>query len=240
MTDYLDITSRDSVVRHISSYYQESDAKWGWDLLFGPYINMCSPRYPVAFFGLNPGGPASENHQVSVEGKCAYYNEVWPPYPIGEAPLQKQLGIFYSMIADVIGVDVKSLMDGSLMTNYIPARSPSWSKLPDQDEWIQCGRQIWSQRISKVHCKVYVAISCVVFNELHNHLVENGYKQVGDSVNERVNWWYARYQIHQFERDGNLSVLIRLPHLSSYKIFSRTACQPAIKRIMESIESVLR
>lgn len=143
------------------------------------------------------------------------------------------------MIGDELGVSYKQLMDGSLMTNYIPARSRNWHTLKGKDEWLEHARQIWDERIKQVHCKLYIAISKIVFDELDGHLTKHGFQMV-DKINEQIGWGRVRYQIQRYERGDQVSLLVRLPHLSTYKIFSRAACQPAIDRIKSEIYKAIK
>ncbi|MEW7865915.1 hypothetical protein [Aeromonas diversa] len=238
MSTNTNLLCKENLFSFIQSKYDNLQNDMGWDLLFCRYDNMLSPQYPVAFFGINPGGGPCDNNAISVESKCAYYSERWKGCEEGEAPLQQQMRALYTMIGDELGVSYKQLMDGSLMTNYIPARSRNWHSLKGKDEWLEHARKIWGARVNQVHCKLYIVISRIVFDELDGHLTKQGFQMV-DKINEQIGWGRVRYQIQRYERGDQVSLIVRLPHLSTYKIFSRPACQPAIGRIKSEISNAM-
>ena len=239
MSTDINFLCKESLFTFIQKKYDNLKNDMGWDLLFCRYGNMLSPQYPVAFFGINPGGGPCDTNAISVESECAYYNERWKGCKKGNAPLQQQMKHLYTMIGDELGVSYTHLMDGSLMTNYIPARSRNWHSLKGKGEWLEHARQIWDERIKQVHCKLYIAISKIVFDELDGHLTKHGFQMV-DKINEQIGWGRVRYQIQRYERGDQVSLLVRLPHLSTYKIFSRAACQPAINRIKFEIYKAIK
>ncbi|MFM5535551.1 hypothetical protein ACET64_17915 [Aeromonas veronii] len=239
MSTDINFLCKECLFAFIQNKYDNLKNDMGWDLLFCRYENMLSPQYPVAFFGINPGGGPCDTNAISVESECAYYNERWKGCKKGNAPLQQQMKHLYTMIGDELGVSYTQLMDGSLMTNYIPARSRNWHSLKGKGEWLEHARQIWDERIKQVHCKLYIAISKIVFDELDGHLTKHGFQMV-DKINEQIGWGRVRYQIQRYERGDQVSLLVRLPHLSTYKIFSRAACQPAIDRIKSEIYKAIK
>lgn len=214
------------------------DNKLGWGLLFGPYKNMLMPRYPIAFFGLNPGGCGWTEGAISSEGKCAYYDEAWGA-PAGEAPLQQQMRSLFSPLGEMVGATYQELMDGCLMTNYIPVRSTNWLMLKNKPLIIEHMRLFWAERLRQVHSDIYITISKLVFDELHHLLSGQGYQQIGTEHRAQIGWGLVTYQIRWYEREGKRSMLIRLPHLSTYKIFSNKNCEEHIAYIMSEAESVL-
>jgi len=239
MSTDINFLYKENLSEFIQIQYDNLKNDMGWDLLFCRYENMLSPQYPVAFFGINPGGGPCDNKAISVESECAYYNERWKGCKKGNAPLQQQMKHLYTMVGDELGVSYTQLMDGSLMTNYIPARSRNWYSLKGKDEWLEHARLIWGERIKQVHCKLYIAISRIVFDELDSHLTKQGFQMV-EKINELIGWGRVRYQIQRYERGDQVSLIVRLPHLSTYKIFSRPACQPAIDRIKSEISKTIR
>lgn len=226
------------ITDYIECLNELSGNELGWGLLYGPYRNMLMPRYPIAFFGLNPGGSCWTEGAISSEGKCAYYDESWGA-PAGEAPLQQQMRSLFSPLGKMVGATYRELMDGCLMTNYIPIRSPNWQTLKNKPLIIEKMRSVWAERFQKVHSDLYVTISKFVFDELHHLLSGQGYQQIGTEHRAQIGWGRVTYQIRWYEREGKRSMLIRLPHLSTYKIFSNKNCEEQIAYIMNEAESVL-
>ena len=57
---------KESLFTFIENKYDDLKNDMGWDLLFCRYENMLSPQYPVAFFGINPGGGPCDTNAISV------------------------------------------------------------------------------------------------------------------------------------------------------------------------------
>ena len=100
-------------------------------------------------------------------------------------------------------------------------------------------RLFWAMRLRQVHSNLYITISKLVFDELHHLLVEQGYHQIGREHRAQIGWGRVTYQIRWYEREGKRSMLVRLPHLSTYKIFSNKKCEEQIAYIMSEAASVL-
>ncbi|MFQ2275461.1 hypothetical protein [Aeromonas hydrophila] len=233
------LDDKKAMTAYIENQYVLSNNELGWDLLFCSYKNMLNPRYPIAFFGLNPGGSGWTQGAISCEGKCAYYDEEWYGAPAGEAPFQQQMRALFSLLGNMVGATYQELMDGCLMTNYIPPRSPNWHALNNKQMLIEKMRPIWADRINKVYNRLYISISQLVFDELHQLLLAQGYQQIGKEHRMHIGWGRVTYQMRWYEREGKKSLLIRLPHLSTYKIFSRKNCEEQIAYIMSEAESIL-
>lgn len=232
------LNDKKAMAAYIGHLYELSDNSLGWGLLFGPCENMLAPRYPIAFFGLNPGGSGWTEGAISSEGKCAYYDESWGA-PAGEAPLQQQMRSLFSPLGKMVGATYQEVMDGCLMANYIPVRSPNWQMLKNKSLIIEHMRLFWAMRLRQVHSNLYITISKLVFDELHHLLVEQGYQQIGTEHRAQIGWGRVAYQIRWYEREGKRSMLVRLPHLSTYKIFSNKNCEEQIDYIMSEAASVL-
>lgn len=56
MSTDINFLCKENLFAFIQNKYDNLKNDMGWDLLFCRYDNMLSPQYPVAFFGINPGG----------------------------------------------------------------------------------------------------------------------------------------------------------------------------------------
>ena len=80
-------------------------------------------------------------------------------------------------------------------------------------------------------------MSIVVFYELDKILRGLGKASVSEeSKSKSTGWGRTKYQIEKYMGDGNSILLIRIPHLSRYKLFNSDGCTAAIDSIMTEIK----
>ena len=80
-------------------------------------------------------------------------------------------------------------------------------------------------------------MSVVVFYELHEILRGLGNASIpGGAKSERTGWGRTKYQIEKYIADDESILLIRIPHLSRYKLFNSEGCAKAIDDIMAEIK----
>tara|TARA_R110001583_G_scaffold195399_1_gene372689 strand:- start:1522 stop:2139 length:618 start_codon:yes stop_codon:yes gene_type:complete len=196
---------------------------------------MLEPNYPVTFFGLNPGGSKWIKPAISNENGSSYLVENWigKEGKEGKAPLQKKIQALYTVIASSFSYEVScnDLLKYSLATNFVPFRSGSWNDLNGKRKSaLEFSRNIWSERISQVPSSLYVTMSKVSFKEIDGILKEQGYSAT-NSVSPLVGWGRVKYQIVEYKSNNHQTAVIRLPHLSIYKIFGRAKSQDAIDHL---------
>lgn len=82
-----------------------------------------------------------------------------------------------------------------------------------------------------------VCIAVVAYQELKSILEKEGF--LGSEERENIGWGKTTYDLTELRKGEQTVILVRLPHLSTYKIFSRTNCEAAIKKIADRISSML-
>ena len=224
---------RDELIELIEQKYQELGYELGWSLLYGPFETMWNPKYPIAFFGLNPAGNHFIKPSLSSEEGSSYLCECWGENEKGQAPLQIQVKKMFEMIASCLPspVPVSDLLNGCLTANFTPFRSANWNVLEHRSDALNFSRKLWNERILKVPSNLYITMAIPSFNEINSLLIESGYRKSGYDISEKVGWGDVRYQMASYEKDGFKSLLIRVPHLSRYKIFNSMGCEKAINNI---------
>ncbi len=218
--------------KKINQAYEDMGFQLGWSLLYGPFENMWSPKYPVAFFGLNPGGSNFNEPSICNDRGSSYLYEDWD-WGEGLAPLQQQVVSLYKTLAHSLSSDIShvDLLNGSMASNFIPFRSKNWRDLDNKLEALDFSRKLWKKRVSEVPCSLYITISKIVFSEIDSLLHETGHIESADYLSKKVGWGNVTYQVNEYVIDKRRVALLRLPHLSTYKIFSREQCFPAIEHI---------
>ncbi|TLS77580.1 hypothetical protein FE236_02950 [Mariprofundus erugo] len=211
--------------------YQKLECNLGWSMLYCPFENMWSPRYPIAFFGLNPAGNEYFEPSISYEKGSAYLCDEWG-YKAGEAPLQKQVVELFKSIASSLHspVPYADLLKGSFAANFVPFRSKDWGCFERKIEALEFSRALWRERVNVVPTNLYITMAKISFSEIASLLIAVGYHEL-ENTTDKVGWGNVTYQMNAYEREGHKSLLIRLPHLSRYKIFGREESQMAINHI---------
>lgn len=237
--------------QEVSNAINQKSEQLGYELgsalSYNSFATLISPEYPIAFVGLNPGGDEYDKPTIESEnGKCAYYYENWtakgenkktPPDEEELAPLQQQIIKLYTRLAEIFGCDYKTLMDKSIMANLVPFRSPSWNELPNQKAALEFSSQLWSDIFKQTRVKVIICMSVVVFYELDKILRVLGNASVSEeSKSESTGWGRTKYQIEKYMANDDSILLIRIPHLSRYKLFNSEGCTASIDSIMREIK----
>lgn len=244
------IIDKQAVSNDINQMSDQLGCKLGSALSYNSFATLIAPEYPIAFVGLNPGGDKYDKPTVESEnGKCAYYYENWtvkgeskktPPDETELAPLQQQIIKLYTRLAEVFDCDYKTLMDKSIMANLVPFRSPTWNSLPNKNAALEFSSQLWNDIFKQTRVKVIICMSVVVFYELDEILRGLGNASISEeSKSESTGWGRTKYQIEKYIAEDESILLIRIPHLSRYKLFNSEKCTKAIDDIMAEIKQHL-
>lgn len=219
----------------------------GSALSYNSFDSLMSPKYPIAFIGLNPGGKDYVKPTIESEnGKCDYYYENWtvkgegkktPPDEKDLAPLQQQIIKLYKRLADILCCDYKYLMDNSIMANLVPFRSPNWNSLSNKNESLTFSRELWSSIIASSKVSLVICMSSISFFQIGEILNGKGYNCLDtESETKRIGWGSVTYQIKKYMKNDSEILVIRLPHLSRYKIFNSEKCSLVIEYIFMKIK----
>ena len=235
-----ELQSKEYLFQIINQAYEEMDFELGWSLLYGKFENLWNPKYPIAFFGLNLGGKINHGFNISNEKGSSYLCEDWGA-GIGKSPLQLQIASLYKAIANSLGPTIKyeDLLNNSMATNFVPFRSANWEELNNKSRALEFSNKLWKERINLVPCSLYLTISKEAFNQILRILIETDHVESSSPISKKVGWGNVTYQINQFTKTNKKVVLIRLPHLSTYKIFSNERCMSAINHLVSIAASHL-
>ena len=221
----------DDAVAKIEAAYTGQGHQLGWRFLATTRRTVAGDA-EVAFLTLNPGGEEADptNPSASCEGGSAYLCEKWPipgkaprRYGPGEAPLQRQVqGMF-----EWLGRDPNT----TLSAYFIPFRSRSLNELVAPNTAWPFAVSLWRGLFRAVQPELIVCLG---------EDVERGLRQVfeaeGGLPRTRapypVGWgsqtaWVTCYR----ER-----VLLRLPHLSRFKIFDRSESVATLSDLQRVVE----
>ncbi len=224
-------------VNRIEHGYEDFGHQLGWRFLYSPASTL-SENTKLMFSGINPGGAHYGYPVPSVEEGNAYRVERWGSHgqPNG---LQVQVRLLYENLADRLNQPVEVLMDETLATNFCPFRSPSWDRLPKKAESVMFSKRLWSSAFEHISPRVIICLTSTPFDHFEEVLRQKGFGRT-DSLKEPVGWGNVTYSSSRYESQYGNVLMIRLPHLSRYKIFGRPQSQHATDRLTEAIAQALR
>lgn len=184
----------------------------GWKFLYSPVSTLTEAR--VAFIGLNPGGAKYEAPvYAQPPGQSAYLDESWRGHAAGTAPYQFQVRELFRMV----GVHPQAVLAG----NLVPFRSPRWAALERRQESLAFGCELWREVFAAHVPELVVCLGGITDRALGKLL------GAGTATHHDVAWGNVTATVRDF--DGGR--LIKLPHLSTFKLFSRGASKECLLRI---------
>lgn len=219
----------DAIVRA----YGSLGHRLGWRFLYTPAQSL-TPEFPLFFIGLNPGGSEFHPPQPSVESGNTYRVEPWAAN--GQLnPLQVQVcGLFERLAALMPGVERDRLMDRSLAANFCPFRSPSWASLPTRKASVIFSKQLWTRILRESTPAALVCLSGLPAKYLGEIQQTLGWRPLGEEAIP-VGWGSVTCSIRRFQRGTQSTLLVRLLHLSRFRIIGRPESDQAVARVASVI-----
>lgn len=214
----------DKMIELIENKHSELGYKFGWRFLYSPKSTF-SANAKLMFIGLNPGG---SNYQAipSVEEGNAY--RVERNWSSDGVKLQQEVNSLFLEIARKLknpSVDKNSLMDSTLTSNFCPFKSETWKELPNQDAAVNFSLNLWSSIFDELSINPSVIIC--MGKEPHKYfqmiLVHLKYA-VTSNQHKPTGWGNITYTVTELTSDSKKILMVRIPHLSRFKIISSRKC----------------
>lgn len=195
----------DTSVIEIQDAYARLGHRLGWRFLATPRGTLCSDA-KLAFVTLNPGGDGIDPaHGVeSCEAGSAYVHESWGGCPAGVSPLQRQVRAMFRWL----GADPDRVLSGY----FIPFRSPSLAALSTPIESFAFGVTLWRRLFASMNPSLVVCIG----KDVERGLLAIWGRPVSTNLYP-VGWSPQSAALGRYEK----RTLLRLPHLSRFRIFGR-------------------
>jgi hypothetical protein len=226
------------VTDSIGRAYTELGHTLGWRFLYTSARTL-SADAPILFAGLNPGGSYYWVPQPSVEAGNTYRIECWAD---GNRfnPLQLQVQVLYERIAQQLSrSDPDTLMDTSLSANFCPFRSPSWETLPTQAASVEFSRWLWTTVLQHIAPPTMICLTDAPFRYFREVLQNLGYTE-RELASHPVGWGSVTYSLSQLTNGRKNIVLVRLPHLSRFRIIGKPECEDAVQHFTAAIARGIR
>ena len=224
----------EDTVKRIERFDKDPRYQLGWRFL------TCSRKVldgtpQIALITLNPGGEEQrpDHPRNSCEEGCAYLDESWKNgKPPGEATLQIQVRKMFAELAEKLEYPgtPEELLEESLSGYFIPFRSPDMESLSHKREALDFGESIWSSILESVRPGLIICIGKDTYKRLKS-LVPRVYGLSGaNHIPIKTGWGNSEADIVEFDENPKTK-LLGLPHLSTFKLFSRAGCTEPVGRI---------
>ncbi|WP_300443630.1 uracil-DNA glycosylase family protein [uncultured Mameliella sp.] len=204
-------------VRHlnaeIEAAYVNSGSRLGWRFLYSPADVLEGAT--VAFIGLNPGGSRQDpEHGVfAMEKGSAYRDETWP----STNRLQPEVLALFRRL--------NAAPEKVLAGNLVPFRSPSWDELPNRQHAVAFGRSLWRQVLDRAKPSIIVTMGSKANDEMA--------RLIGARYVKDLPTGWGDYKARRGRYAGGS--WIGLPHLSTFTIMTRPACQPYMDALFKGL-----
>ncbi|HVC37837.1 MAG TPA: hypothetical protein VNF46_05490 [Gammaproteobacteria bacterium] len=230
-----------ALLDRINMAYDALGHRMGWSLLYTPKSTLHASQQ-LLFLGLNPGGKEDQRYDAvpSCESGNEYLHGKWVA-EVGKAALQFQVQQLFKRIALSTGGNINHeyMMDATLAANFVPFRSPNWTKLVNKQKTMEFSRSLWSEILDQLHPRVIICIAYLVYDSIKTILVSKGFTPIDTDKAQPIGWGKVTYNMTELRNDDRDILLVRLPHLSTYKVFSSAKCEMEIKKLTDRIASVL-
>lgn len=227
----------DDSVADIAAAYERLGHTLGWRFLNVSRAVLDAP-VRIALITINPGGNSIpvDHPAESCEDGASYLVERWHNYPPGQATLQIQVQALFRMLASEIGFigTHSELLEQSLISQFVPFRSPRIADLPRQSESLEFSRRLWARILPIASPLLIICLGRDVQRELRSLIPSAmGATQI-DVVSYPTGWGKYAAEIDQFDRSGSVVRLLYLPHLSTWTLFTSKKCKQYIPAIIHA------
>jgi len=232
------MTEFEKTVANIEDEYSRLEHSRGWRFLYTPKRTF-DQKTKLALIGLNPGGERGNNGPSSKEDGNAYRVERWGRGKHGRNPLQEQICLLYSLIAEQVpGSTADSLMDETFSANFCSFHSKSWRLLHEREKSIESARKLWTGILTFIHPRVLIALGKETARELSGILEsQGGLRSEECSISTEWGGIKCRYWIFRL---GEREILfVELPHLSRFRVFGRKEHATWHLKLIEAIAARL-
>lgn len=228
----------DGCVHEIAAAYAALGYKLGWRFLNVSRHVLDGP-VKVAFITINPAGDhiPSDHPWPSCENGVSYLVERWDGYPAGKSKLQVQVQGLFRMLKRYLAFSgsYQDLMAQSLISQFIPFRSPAFDKLPNQGEALKFGRRIWMRLLPIALPKLIVCLGKEVQNELRTLMPSAMGATKSMTKSFALGWGNYTGEIDEYHTRAGLVRLLYLPHLSRFQMFGNPKYIPYLDRIIAEL-----
>ncbi len=213
----------DSCVREIADAYQRLGHTLGWRFLSVSKSVLDGP-VKIAVITINPAGKSIpvDHPWESCEDGSSYLVERWGDSPAGRSTLQIQVQEMFALLKNstrFVG-EVRDLIEQSLISHFVPFRSPRLAELPRKGESLAFGRKLWATLLPVSSPDLIICLGREVQRELQKLIPSSMSATHTGRVSYPTGWGEYTAEIDTYStRDGAVRLLF-LPHLSTWTLFT--------------------
>lgn len=193
----------------IESAYERLGYSIGWRFMTCPERQFDNPRVLLA--SLNPSGRVEHGPRWSQEAGSAYVIESWDGQPPGRDTLQIQI---QRLVAHL-----DATFDEVASAHFVPFRSQRWADLNRSEEALAFSRELWGDFISDMRPEFIMCLGTTVGKHIPDLF---GVQRL---EKRRTGWGDITMAVGKTRYGGQLAIL---PHLGTFKLFSRNECAPFV------------
>jgi putative restriction endonuclease len=209
----------DSAVADIEAAYARLGHRLGWRFLLVPRRTFTS-GVRTMLLSFHPGGDVEPDDQpkASSEAGSAYDIESWGGAPPGAAPLQQQVRELLHAFGETT--------DGTLSAYLVPFRAPRKEDLASRKESLDFALRLWGRLLPELNPQVVIALG----EDAYAGVIEVFGKP---SREDRRSAGWGAQSISLVQVGTHL--VVRVPHLSQFKLMSRPEGRAAIEGVARSV-----
>ncbi len=227
-------TTFSAAVNNIQREYAALGHSLGWRFLcVSKQVLLRNPK--IVFLTLNPGGRAiPEDHpSESCESGCSYVVEQWWKSQPGQHKLQRQVQRLFAEIERQAGptAQASASLEASLIGYYVPFRSPRFADLYRAKESLAFANDLWTSLLAPLRPRLLLSIDPMTFRSMKNLCSAQGGKLVSAETLP-TGWGTVTAEVHEYQFSDRSTMVVRLPHLSTFQLFSRSECKDPLESIL--------
>ena len=229
----------DACIKSIEKAYANLVFNKKWHFLYTPYSTFSCPN-GLMFLGLNPGGGESDC-KGTVEKGNAYVHQDWGKG--NGLVLQKQVRGFFDLLAKYYcetptsGID---LLEETLTSNFCPFPSSSWAKLGQQKEVKEYSIKLWMMVLSEVMPRIIICMGDDSYRGIKDVLRDIFGEDGKKEPKMKTGWGNQVFKIRRFGTEGKSCTLVKIPHLSHYKLMRNDKCIPYVEDFIKKTCEIAR
>jgi hypothetical protein len=132
-----------------------------------------------------------------------------------------------------------ALMDETLAANFCPFRSPDWNRLASRNGSIGFSRELWADVLDVARPRVLVCLGDTAGHHLTDVMDRKGWRLVDTPSEGGIGWGDYRYRLSRYASVSGATLVVRIPHLSRFRIFGRPQSRHAVTEITTAIAETM-